>query len=128
MRSQSRRWQSVWVEWFLVLSTFPAYGVVREAHNIACRYNVRWPVNTSVAILHWCLLWCFLITSAVFSEIAEYMFPQWKQVNYVMSDYVMHDRRIASQRKKNFGALVRQRIIPNEHPPLVGEVSAKFSG
>jgi hypothetical protein len=29
---------------------------------------------------------------------------------------------------KNFGALVRQRIIPTERPPFVGEVSFNFSG
>jgi hypothetical protein len=29
--------------------------------------------------------------------------------------------------KKNFGALVRQRTIPTERSPLVGEVSANFS-
>jgi hypothetical protein len=28
----------------------------------------------------------------------------------------------------NSGALVRQRTIPTERPPLVGEVSATFSG
>jgi hypothetical protein len=31
-------------------------------------------------------------------------------------------------KKTNSGALVRQRIIPTERPPLVGEVSANFSG
>jgi hypothetical protein len=30
--------------------------------------------------------------------------------------------------KTNSGALVLQRIIPTERPPLVGEVSANFSG
>jgi hypothetical protein len=30
--------------------------------------------------------------------------------------------------RKNSGALVRQRTIPTERPPLVGEVSANFSG
>jgi hypothetical protein len=29
---------------------------------------------------------------------------------------------------KNSGALVRQRTIPTERPPLVGEVTANFSG
>jgi hypothetical protein len=31
-------------------------------------------------------------------------------------------------RKKKIRGLVRQRIIPTERPPLVGEVSANFSG
>jgi hypothetical protein len=31
-------------------------------------------------------------------------------------------------KEKNSGALVRKRIIPTERPPLVGEVSANFSG
>jgi hypothetical protein len=30
--------------------------------------------------------------------------------------------------KQNSGALVRQRTIPTERPPLVGEVNANFSG
>jgi hypothetical protein len=30
--------------------------------------------------------------------------------------------------KKNSGASVRQRTIPTERPPFVGEVSANFSG
>jgi hypothetical protein len=30
--------------------------------------------------------------------------------------------------KENSGALVRQRTIPTERPPLIGEVSANFSG
>jgi hypothetical protein len=30
--------------------------------------------------------------------------------------------------KKKSGALVHQRSIPTERPPLVGEVSANFSG
>jgi hypothetical protein len=30
--------------------------------------------------------------------------------------------------KTNSGALVRQRTIPTERPPLVGEASANFSG
>jgi hypothetical protein len=30
--------------------------------------------------------------------------------------------------KTNSGASVRQRTIPTERPPLVGEVSANFSG
>jgi hypothetical protein len=30
--------------------------------------------------------------------------------------------------KTNSGALVRQRTIPTERPPLVGEVSANFGG
>jgi hypothetical protein len=29
---------------------------------------------------------------------------------------------------RNYGALVRQRTIPTERPPLVGEVNANFSG
>jgi hypothetical protein len=33
-----------------------------------------------------------------------------------------------NKQKKNSGALVRQRTIPTERPPLVGEVSANFSG
>jgi hypothetical protein len=32
------------------------------------------------------------------------------------------------EKDKNSGALVRQRSIPTERPPLVGEVSANFSG
>jgi hypothetical protein len=31
-------------------------------------------------------------------------------------------------RQTNSGALIRQRTIPSERPPLVGEVSANFSG
>jgi hypothetical protein len=31
-------------------------------------------------------------------------------------------------KKKYFRGLVRQRIIPTERPPLVGEDSANFSG
>jgi hypothetical protein len=34
----------------------------------------------------------------------------------------------AKNGKTNSGALVRQRTIPTERPPLVGEVSANFSG
>jgi hypothetical protein len=30
--------------------------------------------------------------------------------------------------KKNYGAVVRQRTIPTDRPPLVGEVTANFSG
>jgi hypothetical protein len=30
--------------------------------------------------------------------------------------------------KKNSGALIRQRTIPTERPPLVSEISANFSG
>jgi hypothetical protein len=30
--------------------------------------------------------------------------------------------------QEDYGALVRQRTIPTERPPLVGEVSANFSG
>jgi hypothetical protein len=33
-----------------------------------------------------------------------------------------------SDKKTNSGALVRQRNLPTERPPLVGEVSAGFSG
>jgi hypothetical protein len=32
------------------------------------------------------------------------------------------------RKKRNFGALVRQRTTSTERPPLVGEVSANFSG
>jgi hypothetical protein len=32
------------------------------------------------------------------------------------------------EQEKKSGALVRQRTIPTERPPLVGEVSANFSG
>jgi hypothetical protein len=35
---------------------------------------------------------------------------------------------LTSQNKKNSEALVRQRTIPTERPPFVGEVSANFSG
>jgi hypothetical protein len=35
---------------------------------------------------------------------------------------------IPCKQKANSGALVRQRTIPTERPPLVGEVSANFSG
>jgi hypothetical protein len=38
------------------------------------------------------------------------------------------DNTAPSGSKKNCGALVRQRSIPTERPPLVGEVSANFSG
>jgi hypothetical protein len=31
-------------------------------------------------------------------------------------------------KQTNFGASIRQRNIPTERPPLVGEVSANFSG
>jgi hypothetical protein len=52
---------------------------------------------------------------------------------------VLHSRMFSGQEahcspdwnvitKINSGALVRQRTIPTERPPLVGEVSAKFSG
>jgi hypothetical protein len=34
----------------------------------------------------------------------------------------------STNNKTNSGALVRQRTIPTERPPLVGEVSANFSG
>jgi hypothetical protein len=37
-------------------------------------------------------------------------------------------KKIQKQRKTNFVALVRARIIPTERPPLVGEVSANFCG
>jgi hypothetical protein len=33
-----------------------------------------------------------------------------------------------SSRSNNSGALVRQRTIPTEQPPLVGKVNANFSG
>jgi hypothetical protein len=33
-----------------------------------------------------------------------------------------------ANKKTNSVALVRKRTIPNERPPLVGEVSANFSG
>jgi hypothetical protein len=33
-----------------------------------------------------------------------------------------------TKKKTNSGALVRQRTILTERPPLVGEVSANFSG
>jgi hypothetical protein len=35
---------------------------------------------------------------------------------------------ILGKKQKNSGALVRQRTIPTERPPLFGEVSANFSG
>jgi hypothetical protein len=44
----------------------------------------------------------------------------------------IQDREIITNQlyygKKNSGALVRQRTIPSERPPLVGEVSANFNG
>jgi hypothetical protein len=33
-----------------------------------------------------------------------------------------------NKKKTNSGALIRQRTISTERPPLVGEVSANFSG
>jgi hypothetical protein len=37
-------------------------------------------------------------------------------------------RRTEEKQKLNSVALVRERTIPTERPPLVGEVSANFSG
>jgi hypothetical protein len=36
--------------------------------------------------------------------------------------------RLTPEDYKNSGASVRQRTIPTEWPPLIGEVSANFSG
>jgi hypothetical protein len=43
-------------------------------------------------------------------------------------DSSFKDGLVNPQSKTNSGALVRQRTIPTERPPLVGEVSANFSG
>jgi hypothetical protein len=40
---------------------------------------------------------------------------------------IIHNTHLATF-PNNSGALVRQRTIPTERPPLVGEVSANFSG
>jgi hypothetical protein len=37
-------------------------------------------------------------------------------------------RKHIKKTNTNSGALVRQRAIPTERPPLVGEVNANFSG
>jgi hypothetical protein len=36
-----------------------------------------------------------------------------------------HDLKTTAFNEKNSGALVRQRTIPTERPPLVGEISAR---
>jgi hypothetical protein len=38
------------------------------------------------------------------------------------------DFRKLNKNKKNSGALVRQRTIPTQQLPLVGEISTNFSG
>jgi hypothetical protein len=48
--------------------------------------------------------------------------------DYVTDTLEYYRGYTASNKKKNCGVLVRQRTIPTEQPPLVGEVSANFSG
>jgi hypothetical protein len=51
-------------------------------------------------------------------------------VNTTKFDKTIFSRFFMATYKKinKVGALVRQRTIPTERPPLVGEVSANFSG
>jgi hypothetical protein len=43
-------------------------------------------------------------------------------------EYCFHENILIYKKDINSGALVRQRTIPTERPPLVGELSANFSG
>jgi hypothetical protein len=45
-----------------------------------------------------------------------------------IGSYLDQDTGYTQKQKKNSGALVLQQTIPSERPPLVGEVSANFSG
>jgi hypothetical protein len=46
----------------------------------------------------------------------------------ISSLYLVTSRVSPVVKQTNSGASVRQRTIPTERPPLVGEVSANFSG
>jgi hypothetical protein len=50
------------------------------------------------------------------------------QILTIQNTHPQNFLHLRLQNKKHSGALVRQRTIPIERPPLVGEVSANFSG
>ena len=51
-----------------------------------------------------------------------------KQVAQLHDSYMMMVVVVMIKKKKNSVALVRERTIPTERPPPVGEVSANFCG
>jgi hypothetical protein len=67
---------------------------------------------------------------AVFSGVLLRRLPQVKRHHVLNLRSTLNVRKHVSHpyRKRNAGALVRQRTLPTERPPLVGEVSANFSG
>jgi hypothetical protein len=95
-----------------VATTAPPYDMSKRKIRLATAHVVKWP----------------------YSNPSELKFPRTSE-NLDLNDtfkivHIYRIYRIAGVyiRKKNSGALVHQRTIPTERPPLVGEVNANFSG
>jgi hypothetical protein len=97
-----------------------------DGYVFIIRSNMGLYISAKVPfICNVCLLKLYLWSrSNVFSD---WPFLSLCSISNVWS-FVLYVCPVSSIKQTNSGALVRQRIVPTERPPLVGEVSANFSG